>query len=72
MPPQKIMIISRNINGIDFAVNPHKSVSLLCEEHIANLTQGMMTQNRNRARMKKYMEEECSKNMRLFLENQKS
>lgn len=34
------MIISRNINGIDFAVNPHKSASLLCEEHIASLTQG--------------------------------
>ena len=39
-PRKKVMIISRNINGIDFAVNPHKSASLLCEEHIANLTQG--------------------------------
>lgn len=34
------MIISRTINGIDFAVNPYKSAALLCEEHIASLTQG--------------------------------
>lgn len=34
------MIINRNINGIDFAVNPNKAASLLCEEHIANITRG--------------------------------
>lgn len=34
------MIIYRNINGIDFAVNPNKPASLLCEEHIAEITKG--------------------------------
>ena len=34
------MIIKRNINGIDFAVNPHKAAVLLCEEHVATLTKG--------------------------------
>lgn len=34
------MIVRRNINGIDFAINPYKSASLICEQEIANLIQG--------------------------------
>ena len=35
-----IMIIYRNINGIDFAVNTEKSASLLCEPEVAEQTKG--------------------------------
>ena len=34
------MIINRSINGIDFAVNPHKPSSLLCEEDVVKITKG--------------------------------
>lgn len=35
-----IMLVYRKINDIEFAVDPNKGSSLLCEEHIANIING--------------------------------